>query len=129
MQSNEEKNCAQVVLGSFSESLGLDKEKAEALAAPFGGGRYAGETCGCVTAATMVVGLAYDGAELFEKVKAFDEAFAEENGHIVCKDILGHDFSQPGELEAAYADGSVESHCPRCIESSISILKKLLEKE
>ena len=129
MQNNEEKNCAQVVLGSFSESLGLDKEKAEALAAPFGGGRYAGETCGCVTAATMVLGLAYNGAELFQKVKAFDTTFAEENGHIVCKDILGHDFSRPGELEAAYADGSVESHCPRCIESSISILKKLLEEE
>ena len=129
MQSNEEKNCAQVVLGSFSEGLGLEKEKAEALAAPFGGGRYGGETCGCVTAATMVLGMAYDGAELFQKVKAFDEAFAEENGHIVCKDILGHDFSRPGEFEAAYADGSVESHCPRCIESATSILKKLLDKE
>ena len=69
MQSNEEKNCAQVVLGSFSEGLGLEKEKAEALAAPFGGGRYGGETCGCVTAATMVLGLAYDGTDLFEKVK------------------------------------------------------------
>lgn len=129
MQSNEEKNCAQVVLGSFSEGLGLEKEKEEALAAPFGGGRYGGETCGCVTAATMVLGLAYDGTDLFEKVKAFDNAFAEENGHTVCKDILGHDFSRHGELEAAYADGSVKSHCPRCIESSISILKKLLKEK
>lgn len=129
MANNEEKNCAQVVLGSFSEGLGLDKEKAEALAAPFGGGRYGGETCGCVTAATMVLGLAYDGTDLFQKVKAFDNAFVEENGHTVCRDILGHDFSRPGELEAAYADGSVQNHCPRCIESSISILNKLLEQE
>ena len=129
MQNNEEKNCAQVVLGSFSERLGLDKEKAEALAAPFGGGRHRGETCGCVNAATMVLGLKYgeDKALLAEKVAAFDEAFKDKHGSTQCKEILGYDFSKPGELEKAFESGAIAENCPKCVADSIAILKDMLD--
>ncbi|MDY3118458.1 MAG: C-GCAxxG-C-C family protein [Peptoniphilus sp.] len=123
------KNCAQVVLSTFSKAYGVSKETAEALAAPFGSGRYRGETCGCVNAATMVLGLAYkdDPVLLEEKVKAFDDAFRTSNGSVYCRTILGHDFSKPGEMDAAFTDGSIETYCPRCIASSIAIVESLLK--
>ena len=129
--TSKEKNCAQEVLGAFGKDFGLDENTTDRMAAPFGGGRYRGETCGCVNAATMVLGLKYgdDDAQLAEKVAAFDKAFKEKPRSTQCREILGYDFSKPGELEKAYESGAIAENCPKCVYDSITILKEMLHEE
>lgn len=52
-------NCAQAVLLAFCEDYGMDRETAMMIAASFGAGMGGlRETCGTVTGANMVIGLA-----------------------------------------------------------------------
>ena len=51
-------NCCQSVLVPFADLCGLDKETAFKLGANFGSGMRHGSTCGAVTGALMVLGLA-----------------------------------------------------------------------
>ena len=129
--TSKKRNCAQKVLGAFGEEFGLDENTTDRMAAPFGGGRYCGETCGCVNAATMVLGLKYgsDNDLLAEKVTAFDEAFREKHGSTQCREILGYDFSKPGEMEKAYENGAIAENCPKCVYESITILKEMFHEE
>ena len=55
-------NCCQSVLVPFADLCGLDKETAFRLGANFGSGMRHGSTCGAVTGALMVLGLAGKGA-------------------------------------------------------------------
>ena len=56
-------NCCQSVLVPFADLCGLDKETAFRLGANFGSGMRHGSTCGAVTGALMVLGLAGKGAD------------------------------------------------------------------
>ena len=52
-------SCAQSVLSAFANQFGLPVQTALKLASPFGGGiARRGETCGAVTGALLVLGLA-----------------------------------------------------------------------
>lgn len=54
-------NCPQAMLTVFGESYGLDSEMAEKLGRLFGGGMgHMAGTCGAVTGAVLVLGLAKD---------------------------------------------------------------------
>ena len=54
-------NCAQTVITTFCEELGLDRAIALQVANGFGGGMgRTGRTCGAVTGAYMVLGLSQD---------------------------------------------------------------------
>jgi hypothetical protein len=53
-------NCSQSVLSPFAPTLGLDRETALRVAAPFGGGMgRTGETCGAASGALIAIGLRY----------------------------------------------------------------------
>lgn len=95
-------NCAQSVVVAFEDVLGthgINKTTAACLASPFGGGMgRLREVCGTVSGALMVLGLVdgYDDpeafnekAELYERVQALAAAFREENGTILCRELLG----------------------------------------
>ena len=51
-------NCAQVILMSLHERLGISEEQAKDLGTLFAGGMYCGATCGAITGALMALGLA-----------------------------------------------------------------------
>lgn len=51
-------NCAQAVLVTYAQEMGLTEEEAFRLGANFGTGMHLGSTCGAVTAAMMVLGMA-----------------------------------------------------------------------
>ena len=123
------KNCAQIVLGRFSETYGLDRETALRIASPFGSGRFQGDTCGCIAGGTLVLGLAFgtkDDAFQAKKQLEFERRFADRCGATVCRDLLGHDLSQDVALEAAMADGSIQRICPGCMSAAIEILEEML---
>lgn len=84
-------NCAQAVLLAFCEDYGMERETALTIAAGFGSG-MAGlrETCGTVTGANMVIGLAKgkNRMDANRTFREFAERFREKNGSLVCKELL-----------------------------------------
>lgn len=88
-------NCSQSVLGVFCEELGMDFETAMKIAAPFGGGMgRMREVCGTVSGMFMAAGLMFGGdeavskAELYSKIQDLATKFREQNGSIICRELL-----------------------------------------
>lgn len=128
-------DCSQVVFGDAAERMGFDKETARKIAACFGGGMFCGERCGCVTGALMAIGLKYghcvEGdqeakAEMMSVLKEFTDAFTEENGSLICKDLIGYDVSKPEEMAAAVESGIMFDLCPKLAVSACEILEDLI---
>ena len=130
-------HCSQVVLGELAEDLGYDKEEAYRIACPFGGGMSQGETCGCVTGALMAIGMAYGNDQpgnleqdqrCQEKAKQFRDAFVERNGSAICREILGYDFRDPEQRQAARENGTVFATCPKLAKDAIEIASQLIQE-
>ncbi|MBQ3068776.1 MAG: C_GCAxxG_C_C family protein [Clostridia bacterium] len=91
-------NCSQAVLGAFCEELGLPFDTAMKLASSFGGGMgRMREVCGACSGMFMVAGLLYGysspetgapKAELYSRIRELADRFREENGSIVCRELL-----------------------------------------
>ncbi|MGA2367491.1 MAG: C-GCAxxG-C-C family protein [Dehalococcoidia bacterium] len=129
-------NCSQSVLAEFAEDFGLDRVMAYKIAASFGGGMgHMGKTCGAVTGAFMVIGLKYgmtaaDGLQshkaAFGKVREFAEKFKALHGSITCSELLGADFSKPGEFREAVKNGIPQRICPKLVEDAAAIVESLI---
>ena len=87
-------NCSQSVLGVFCEELGMDFETAMKISSPFGGGMgRMREVCGTVSGMFMAAGLMFGGdnpskAELYAKIQDLAAKFKEQNGSIICRELL-----------------------------------------
>ena len=112
-------NCAQSVICTYAEELGIDERTAFRMAEGFGLGMGAMETCGAVTAMAMAAGLKESDGNMsspgtkkasYKKAKAMIEEFKAKNGTIICREIKGVDTGKP-----------VRS-CDGCIEDAISII-------
>ena len=91
-------NCSQAVFGAFAEDCGIDFETALRLSSSFGGGMgRLRETCGAVTGMFMVASMAIpaDNKDAEAKkanyalVQQVAEDFRQENGSIICRELLG----------------------------------------
>lgn len=92
-------NCTQSVFLAYSDLFDLDPRFAATISAPLGGGMgRLREVCGAVSGMTLLAGLlapAYDPKDQAAKaanyalVQRFAERFREENGAIVCRELLG----------------------------------------
>ena len=131
-------NCAQAVLMPFSEKLGLTEAQAQDLGSLFAGGMYCGATCGAITGALMALGLKYGHCELGDeeakatmlaKKAAFEQKFAEENGSLICRELVGYDFSKEGELEQAMNEGILLDLCPKLALSACKIIAEMIEED
>ena len=128
-------DCSQVVFAHGAEILGFDQKTATKIAACFGGGMFLGERCGCVTGALMAIGLKYGHCEmgdeetknqLIAKKMEFEEQFKAAHGSLICKDLVGFDFSKPGELEKAMESGKMMDICPLLAVTACEILDDML---
>lgn len=91
-------NCAQAVVGCYSEEFGVSLEDAVRYSAPFGGGMARmREVCGTVSGMMLVLGMAGDKFDVsdpeakkavYAKGQALAEKFREKNGSIVCRELL-----------------------------------------
>ena len=68
-------NCAQSVLVSLAEEVGLDRPTAMKLACPLGGGCRAGEICGAATGALLALGMVTGNTDRLDK-EAQQKAYA-----------------------------------------------------
>ena len=117
-------NCAQIVLCSYAEELGLDEETLFRISEGFGAGMGGMmQTCGAVTAMFMALGLANSSGNLqacdtktqtMKKVRELAAEFEKKNGSIVCRELKGID------------TGKVLRSCDGCIEDGIRILGEYL---
>lgn len=92
-------NCAQAVLCAFADRCGLDRETALKLASGFGGGiARQREVCGAVTGMCMAADLIRGPGEGLDKaakdehyafIRGLCDAFRDETGSIVCRELLG----------------------------------------
>ena len=125
-------NCAQSVLTAFCEDLGLDKTPALRMSRGFGGGMgRTGKTCGAVTGACMVIGLAEpksarEGIEaVYTRIQEFQRRFREIYGSTECSDLIGCDLSSPDGLAKARAEGLFTKACPEFVRTAVEILEEL----
>ena len=112
-------NCAQAVLLAFADVLSIDKKTAAMLSSSFGGGMgRLREVCGAVSSMFLIAGLVkgYDRpdddeakAAHYQLIQTLAYKFKEENGSIICRELLGlaegADFFMPAKrTESYYAD-------------------------
>ena len=117
-------NCAQIVICSYAEELGIDEETLFRISEGFGAGMGGMmQTCGAVTAMFMALGLANSSGNLqacdtkpqtMKKVRELAAEFEKKNGSIVCRELKGID------------TGKVLRSCDGCIEDGIRILGEYL---
>lgn len=55
----QEFHCSQALTGAFAEEFGYNLKNVMKISTCFGGGMHRGEVCGCITAATMIFGMAF----------------------------------------------------------------------
>lgn len=109
-------NCSQSVAMAFSDILGLEPVKVAELMSGFGGGfGRMREVCGAVSGMTFVTGALSPAADPSNKaertanyalVQELAGKFKEENGSIVCRELLGLRAEHKGGVGAGGGSGT-----------------------
>ena len=129
-------DCGQVVFSHYAGRYGFDDEEANRLTATFGGGNGAGETCGAVLGAMMVIGMecGHKGPDdmdqrtaMMGKRAEFLAKWKERRESCMCRDMLGYDLSTPEGLSAVLEAGLLFDRCPEIVMDAIDIIDEILE--
>ena len=128
-------NCAQAVAVAFCDVTGMEPTLAARMAAPFGGGMgRMREVCGAVSGMLMVLGnlYGYDSPdsdmakkEHYALVQELAGKFRQENGSIICREILKNPPSDPtpSPRTAAYY---AQRPCARMVYTAAKILDEYI---
>lgn len=111
-------NCAQSVLMSFNNDIGIPDELAFKVGSHFGGGMKTGSVCGVITGALMTLGLyGLDSPELTQQVfKFFKE---QHNDILMCAELL--------KINAANG-GQRKPHCDALVYEMVTYVEKILRE-
>ena len=130
--------CSQAIFAGFGEKLGMDQQTALKISCAFGGGcGKLGLTCGAVTGAFMVLGLAFgrsnpDDIEAkdftYAKTQEFAKKFVAKNGSLNCTELLGYDLGTARGYADAKEQGLFTTLCLKLVRDSAEILEALLEE-
>lgn len=92
-------NCSQAVAAAFADEIGIDKSQMLRMVSSFGGGMgRMREVCGAVSGMFFVAGALYgydDPKDLqakkehYARIQELAAKFKEENGSIICRELLG----------------------------------------
>jgi C_GCAxxG_C_C family probable redox protein len=128
-------NCSQAVFSAFAEQFGLDRETALKMASPFGGGiGRRGETCGAVTGALLVLGLARGVDEPSRKEQAYQLAqefmhlFEQKHKSLLCRNLIDADISTPAGWQKAKDSGKFTSICPFLVRDAAELVQTFLKE-
>lgn len=134
-------NCAQAMLCAYCDETGMDFEQAVKLASSsFGGGMARlREVCGAVTGMFMVAGLKYGytspnddetKAAHYALIQSLAKRFEEENGSIICRDLLELGEQRQGPVpDKRTADYYQHRRCAQLIENAGKMLDELIENK
>ena len=132
-------NCSQAVLGAFCDELGLDLATALKLSSSFGGGMgRLREVCGAVSSIFMVAGLKYgydDPKDMalkqkhYELIQLLSQKFKEENGSIICRELLGLDIQHDRpEPEARTKEYYKKRPCVELVKCAAEIMDEVMKE-
>ncbi len=131
-------NCTQAVAVTFAEELGLDETTAARLSSGFGGGMgRLRVVCGTFSGVVFVLSSLYGYSEpknlegkkeLYEKIRACAAKFREDNGSIICRELLG---LEKAEESAAPAPRTAEYYqkrpCPELCRYAGNLLEQFIK--
>ena len=130
-------NCAQAVAVAFCDLTGLEEKQAAKMASSFGGGMgRLREVCGAVSGMRLVLGIldGYDDPTddaakkaLYSRVQALAREFREENGSIICRELLDNPPADPNPTPRT-ADFYTQRPCARMVLTAARILDEYLQK-
>lgn len=133
-------NCSQSVALAFADYLGMDEPVIARLTSGFGGGMgRMREVCGAVSGMTFVMSALYgyddpkafeEKAELYKKIQAVANEFKNENGSIVCRELLalqtkGADSPTPEKRTEVYYK---KRPCPELVKIAADIIEDFIAK-
>ena len=129
-------SCSQAVAMAFSDLTGLDEKLTARLSSSFGGGMgRMREVCGAVSGMLLVLGTLYGYDEagdaagkraLYARVQDMAKDFREENGSIICRDLLANPASDPNPTPRT-AEFYKKRPCQRMVESAARIMEEFIE--
>ncbi|MBQ4354351.1 MAG: C_GCAxxG_C_C family protein [Clostridia bacterium] len=130
-------NCAQSVICAFADCTGLDFETSMKLGSSFGGGfGRMREVCGAFSGACLVAGLlwGYDDpaaktekAEHYALIQDMAARFREQNGSIICRELLeGVESSTDSEPSARTAEYYKKRPCAKISACAAAILDEII---
>ena len=130
-------NCSQSVAVAFHKEMGLTERQAAKLASAFGGGMgRMREVCGAVSGMLLVLSQLYgydtpgDDASkkvLYTHVQALAGQFREENGSIICREILKNPPSDPNPTPRT-ADFYAKRPCAKMVMTAARLLEQFMEE-
>ena len=111
-------NCAQAIVSTYADIIGLDETTAKNIANAFGGGMGNMEgTCGALVGAGIVLGLATtDRAKSRAGMRQIMMRFQERNGATQCKLLKG------------VGTNIVLRECSGCVADAAELLEEQLDK-
>ncbi|MBR2643875.1 MAG: C_GCAxxG_C_C family protein [Clostridia bacterium] len=134
-------NCAQAVVLAFHEELGIDEAAAARLGSSFGGGiGRLREVCGAVSGMMMVYGMLRGYDDLrdpaakkahYQNVQALAAKFREENGSIVCRELLDLRKNENSDPTPTPRDANFihSRSCAGCVPCAARLLDEALKTE
>jgi len=126
--------CSQSVFSTLAPDLGVSEETALKIGSAFGGGMTRhGEVCGAVTGALMALGLKFGAtaANDEDKIRIASQElmrrFAEKNGSLLCRELLGYRLISPEELKKAQENNVFSKICPRLVEHATQLAEEIID--
>ncbi|MEA5001425.1 MAG: C-GCAxxG-C-C family protein [Endomicrobiaceae bacterium] len=132
-------NCAQAVFCAFCEDEGIDLKTGLKLSSSFGGGMgRLREVCGAVSGMFMAAGIKYGYDSVDDKqakaahyklIQELAEKFKEQNGSIICRDLLGLNKQKDGYVpEDRTKEYYKKRPCVELVECAAGILEEYIEE-
>ncbi len=130
-------NCSQSVLGVFCEELGMDFETAMKISSPFGGGMgRMREVCGTVSGMFMAAGLMFGSAdssskaELYKRIQDLAAKFKEQNGSIICRELLQGVESSTSPIPSERTESYYKKRpCVELVGDAVEIFENYIKKQ
>jgi C_GCAxxG_C_C family probable redox protein len=120
----------------YGRRFGIEHETALRIGSGFASGMRMAETCGAVTGAFMVLGLAHATSEcnvvkgrqpVYAALTQFRGMFEARNKTVVCRDLLGCDPTTPEGAQLAKERGLFKTTCLKMVRDTAEILERMLE--
>ena len=130
-------NCAQSVAVAFCDVTGLDEKFTAKTVSAFGGGMgRLREVCGAVSGMFFVLGQLYgydtpgddrEKKQLYSRVQELATGFREQNGSIVCREILNNPPSDPNPSPRT-AEYYAKRPCVRMVMTAADLMDEFIAK-
>jgi len=130
-------SCSQAMIMAYAERFDIPLETAARLGTGFAGGMAQFKTCGALTGAVAVIGLAFGSGKPFDSyandrcaiaVQELSQRFRECQGSVACRNILnrhGIDPSNPEQMKTLRETGP----CQAIVETAQEILEEILAED